>query len=82
MTKAQPSKDGSDLADLTFEEAIGQLEQIIERMEQGKVGIERAIVEYERGVKLLGRCKDILNTVEQRIEELGAADDRKAGDAE
>ncbi len=79
VTTKKTPKDSDDLAKMTFEEAIGHLEEIIERVEQGKVGIERALTEYERGVKLVGRCKDILNTVEQRIEELGAANASKPG---
>lgn len=71
-----------DPAELSFEEAIGQLESIIERVEQGKIGIESALQEYERGVKLVARCKDILRTVEQRVEELSALHDPKSGEGE
>lgn len=75
MTKPKSTSKSSDPANLTFEEAVAQLEEIIDRVEQGKIGIERALVEYERGVKLVNRCKSILSTVEQRIEELGAEQD-------
>ena len=80
MTKSKSTSKPSDPADLTFEEAVAQLEEIIERVEQGKIGIERALVEYERGVKLVNRCKTILSTVEQRIEELGAEQDATSSD--
>ncbi len=80
MTKSKSTSKPGDPADLTFEEAVAQLEEIIERVEQGKIGIERALVEYERGVKLVNRCKTILSTVEQRIEELGAEQDATSSD--
>lgn len=47
-----------------------QLELIIERIETGQVGLEAAIAEYEKGVGLLRRCRDILKRAEQRVEEL------------
>jgi len=62
--------------ELTFEEAIARLESIVDRVEQGEIGIERALVEYERGVKLVARCKQILSTVEQRIDELAPENDK------
>lgn len=61
-----PSPDGS----LSFEEALARLEQIIEKIESGEVGLEKAIAEYERGVALIRRCKDILQKAEQRVDEL------------
>jgi exodeoxyribonuclease VII small subunit len=54
---------------LSFEDALGQLEAIIEKIERG-VGLEEAIGEYERGVTLIRRCKDILQKAEQRVDEL------------
>lgn len=53
-----------------FEESLEQLELIIERIETGQVGLEAAIAEYEKGVGLLRRCRDILKRAEQRVEEL------------
>lgn len=83
FTGAMPSDstpaEHADSSKLTFEEAITQLEEIIERVEHGKVGIERAMSEYERGVKLVSRCKEILQTVEQRIEELAPRDSGAPG---
>lgn len=58
------------MAEPSFEEALEQLEAIIERIEQGKVGLEVALAEYERGVALVRRCRDILTSAEQRVEEL------------
>lgn len=49
-----------------------QLEQIIHRIESGQIGLEESLKEYERGVALLRRCRDILNRVQQRVENLTA----------
>lgn len=54
----------------SFEEAVEQLESIIERIESGEVGLEDAIVEYEEGCELVKRCREILDRAEKRIAEL------------
>lgn len=66
-----------------FEQAIAQLEEIIERIESGQVGLEKSISEYERGVGLIRRCREVLERAEQRVEELSAQmqADRAAGAA-
>ncbi|MEM1211814.1 MAG: exodeoxyribonuclease VII small subunit [Planctomycetota bacterium] len=56
----------------SFEEAVEELETIIERIESGEVGLEQAIGQYESGVVLVKRCRAILDRAERRIEELTA----------
>lgn len=73
-THAEPT-----IEELSFEDAIARLEEIIERVERGQVGIERAMAEYERGVKLVARCRTVLARVEQRIEELAPDKTGEAG---
>jgi exodeoxyribonuclease VII small subunit len=63
-------------APLGFEEAIGQLEAIITRMESGEIGLEASMAEYERGVALARRCREILTQAEQKLEELSRDDAR------
>lgn len=73
--------------DLSFEDALEQLEAIIQRIESGQIGLEASIAEYERGVALLKRCRDVLKHAEQRVEELnrevvdGSAGEDDEGDA-
>ncbi len=78
MTKpAKPPKPEGD--DPTYEQAIARLEEIIERIEGGEVGLEESIAEYERGMGLVARCRDLLSKAEQRIEELARDADQRAG---
>jgi len=80
MTNEPKPVDAATVSELSFEEAIGQLESIIERVEKGDIGIERALVEYEQGVTLVARCDAILKTVEQRLDELvSPGDDNDSG---
>ncbi|MBC7771229.1 MAG: exodeoxyribonuclease VII small subunit [Pyrinomonadaceae bacterium] len=55
---------------LTFEASLEQVEQIIERIEQGEVGLEDSLTQYEKGVELIRRCRSILKQAELRVEEL------------
>ncbi len=59
-------------ATLSYEQAIGELESLIERIEQGEVGLEQSLAEYRRGAALLKRCRSILETAQQQIEEFTA----------
>ena len=74
MAKQQkPAGKGGGEAQVGFEEAVARLESIIERIERGEVGLEESLREYEAGVGLIKRCREILERAEQRIEELSAA---------
>lgn len=55
---------------LTFEEALAQLEEITEQIEQGKIGLEESITKYEQGMALVKQCRDILSKAEHKIQEL------------
>ena len=54
----------------TFEEALAQLETIAEQIEQGKIGLEESIAQYEKGMGLIRQCREILSKAEQRIQQL------------
>lgn len=67
---------GGDLEGLGFEEAIGRLGQAVEALEAGDLGLDAALARYEEGVRLLGRCKALLDSAERRVALLtGVADD-------
>ncbi len=53
--------------DLTFEESLAELEQIVRELEDGQTGLEEALARYETGVSLLKRCYNQLSKAEQRI---------------
>ncbi|MFN3168947.1 MAG: exodeoxyribonuclease VII small subunit [Phycisphaeraceae bacterium] len=56
--------------DLSFEQAIDRLEDIVEQIESGEVGLEEALQRYEQGQSLIKRCRGILDKAERRIAEL------------
>lgn len=71
----QPEKSGPSPDELTFEQALAQLESIVTAIEQGKIGLQDSIAEYEKGVKLLRRCRAVLADAEMKIQHLQVAED-------
>ena len=67
-TKASKSGKGESAPD--FETAIRDLEAIVDLIERGEIGLERSMAEYERGMGLVERCREILASAEQKVEEL------------
>jgi len=59
-----------DVAKLTFEKAIEELESIVKRLEEGKVPLEESVAIYERGEALKRRCEDLLRQAEARVEKI------------
>lgn len=77
----QPPTDPASGAEDRYESLIEQLEELVERIESGEIGLEDSINAYERGVSLVARARAILNRAEQRIEQLDLETLRKrAGD--
>jgi exodeoxyribonuclease VII small subunit len=52
---------------LTFEQALSDLERIVRELEDGQTGLEEALARYETGIGLLKRCYNQLREAEQRI---------------
>jgi len=57
--------DASD--EMTFEEAMKKLEEIVEKLEEGDVPLEKAINYYQEGMTLSKICSDKLNEVQEKV---------------
>ena len=55
---------------LSFEQALEELEAVIDRIETGEVGLEESLAQYESGMAMVKRCRSILDRTEKRIAEL------------
>ena len=60
----------TDVKKLSFEQAIGELETIVKRLEEGKVPLEESVAIYERGEVLKTRCEELLKQAEARVEKI------------
>lgn len=51
----------------TFEESLSQLEEIVEKLENGDVSLDSAIEEFDKAMKLIKSCDEKLNNTEKSI---------------
>ncbi len=72
---AKTSK-GMDIASLSFEAALSELEKIVRQLEDGKGKLEDAIEAYERGAALKKHCEAKLSEAKAKVDKitLGAGD--------
>jgi exodeoxyribonuclease VII small subunit len=59
----------------TFEQALAELEKIVEQIEQGEVPLEESIEKYGQGLTLIRQCRSILDQAEQKIQLLAQTED-------
>ena len=59
-----------DIAAMSFEEALAELEQIVKRLEEGKGKLDEAISSYERGAQLKQHCEAKLNEAQGRVDKI------------
>ena len=57
-----------------FERSLQELEQLVERMEDGELSLEDSLAQYERGIRLGRSCQQALDEAEQRIQVLTEKD--------
>ena len=62
-----------------FEDALEELEAIVERMEDGEPSLEESLKLFERGMDLTRRCQKALDDAEQRIRTFAESDPPSAG---
>jgi exodeoxyribonuclease VII small subunit len=62
--------DHDDIAALSFEEALRQLEQIVAELESGQAPLEASIEKYERGAALKAHCERRLEAARLRVEKI------------
>lgn len=68
----EPERSAAE--ELTFEQALAAVEQIVHDLEEGQTGLAESLGKYEEGVQLLRRCHSLLDGAERRIELLSGVD--------
>jgi exodeoxyribonuclease VII small subunit len=69
-----------DIGQMSFEQALAALEQIVQQLERGDVPLDQSIGLYERGEALRAACQQRLDAAQARIERIvTGADGRAAG---
>ena len=57
----------SPAPELSFEDALARLEEIVQRLDRGDLALEAALAAFEEGVALTRRCGERLEQAERRI---------------
>ncbi len=53
---------------IDFEEALDQLEELVEDMENGDLTLEESLKAFEQGIKLTRECQSALSQAEQKVQ--------------
>jgi exodeoxyribonuclease VII small subunit len=67
---AETADKNNDIASMSFEQALQQLETIVGDLEKGDVPLDKSIEIYERGEALKRHCEKLLKAAENRIEKI------------
>ena len=70
------------ISDMSFEEALAALEQVVGQLEGGQVPLEKSIALYERGDALRKHCEAKLSEAELKVEKIVAGGDGSAARTE
>jgi exodeoxyribonuclease VII small subunit len=68
----EPTAPADEIANLTFDQALAELQRTVAELEAGGQPLERTIALYERGVILHERCATLLADAELRVQQLVA----------
>ncbi|MGB0853577.1 MAG: exodeoxyribonuclease VII small subunit [Pikeienuella sp.] len=71
---------GKSIDEMSFEEAMGELEAVVARLESGDAPLDQSIDLYERGAALRKRCEGQLKNAELRVEKIIQGTDGNAAD--
>jgi len=59
--------DDTPVAEMSFEAAMAELEQVVAKLERGDVALDASITLYERGAELKKRCEAKLKEAEEKV---------------
>ncbi|MAW81867.1 MAG: exodeoxyribonuclease VII small subunit [Parvularcula sp.] len=71
------AKAPNDIASLSFEKALAELEEIVQKLESGGAALEESIALYERGAALKAHCEKTLKSAQEKIEKIVVGADGK-----
>ena len=64
----------NDLEKLTFEEAMKELEKLVDSLDKGDVSLDDAIAAYDRGSQIKDYCQKKLNEAKMKVETIQSSD--------
>lgn len=76
---AEKSKTAKDIENLSFEDALKELEAIVRQLEGGQIKLDEAIAVYERGSALKKYCERKLAEAKAKVEKITLSADGTVG---
>ena len=70
----KPEKQSDEEEEVSFEEALANLEEIIQRMESGEAPLDSLVTNYQNGIKMLKFCRGKIEAAEMKIKEVQEKD--------
>ncbi len=70
--------DQTPVGELSFEQAIRELEQVVGKLERGDVALDDSIALYQRGAELKARCEAKLTEAEEKVAKITQGPDGQA----
>ena len=61
-----------------FEQSLGELQTLVERLESGELSLEDSLAAFEQGIRLTRECQGAISQAEQKVQILLGADGRTA----
>ncbi len=61
--------------EMSFEESLLELENIVEKLENGQLSLDESLVLFDRGIKLVKECNTRLKNAQQKVEKLIESND-------
>lgn len=66
-------KTASPASDMSYEQALQELESLVQRMDSGEMPLDGLLAAYQRGAELLKICRDKLAAVEEQVKRIDAS---------
>ncbi|HEX2581749.1 MAG TPA: exodeoxyribonuclease VII small subunit [Dongiaceae bacterium] len=63
-------KENPDISRMSFDQALGELEELVKKLERGDAKLEEAILLYERGTALKAHCEAKLHDAQMKVEKI------------
>ena len=77
MAKQKQQQEQPDTTSFDFEKSLKELEQLVEKMEEGDLSLEESLKQFERGIALTRACQQALQAAEQKVQILLSEGDQQ-----
>ena len=70
MTPKANAPAPDDTGAITFEQMMGRLQDLVDKLEEGQLSLDESIRSFEEGMALVKKCTEVLDRAEERIQKL------------